>query len=86
MAVLSFPVFVCVCVHLSWYGSNPDMSLCAAGPAIFNICVRFPQPRNSICERTASRKLPNGLLSILPQFQLEPESISCSAVTLKSIM
>lgn len=58
VAVLSFPVtmFVCVCVHLLWYGSNPDSSLYAGGAAIFNICGSLSQPCESICERTASQK------------------------------
>lgn len=84
MAVLSFPVlmFVCLRVHLSWYGSNPDSSLYTAGAAIFNICVSLPQPRKSICDKTASQKLPNGLLSSLSQFSLliRPENVSVSVI------
>lgn len=66
MWLSSLSLCLCLCVYVFiCCDSNPDWSLCAGGAAIFNICVSLPQPRESICERTASQKLPNGFLSSL---------------------
>lgn len=63
-------MFVCVCVHLLCMALILISLFYAEGAAISNICVSLPQPCKPICERTASQKLPNGLLSSPSQFEL----------------